>query len=190
MPGLSGNHERGGANSIPPARECPIRTAKCHAVRRPGGRLPETTGEANARPAAVEDKFGEDVDHAMLIKSYGQDSKTSEEVSQARKYSPQICTGSDVRLIEGNPKPSLISTSYVERHNLTIRMGIRRFTRLTNAFSKRIRNHTAAVALDPLYYNFARPHRSLANPYARTPAMAAGVADHIWTREEIAALLD
>ena len=78
----------------------------------------------------------------------------------------------------------------MERQNLTMRMGMRRFTRLTNAFSKTLANHEAAVALHYMHYNFARPHRSLWNPYPRTPAMAAGVADHIWTCEEIAALLD
>lgn len=90
----------------------------------------------------------------------------------------------------GNPDPDRISTSYVERQNLNIRMGMSRFTRLTNAFSKKIENHAAAVALYTMHYNFARQHKSLANPYPRTPAMAAGIADHIWTCEEIAALLD
>lgn len=90
----------------------------------------------------------------------------------------------------GNPDPDRISTSYVERQNLNIRMRMRRFTRLTNAFSKEIENHTAAVTLQFMYNNFARPHRSLSHPYPRTPAMAAGIADHIWTCEEIAALLD
>jgi hypothetical protein len=93
-------------------------------------------------------------------------------------------------LVTGNPDPERISTSYVERQNLNIRMGMRRFTRLSNAFSKKIENHTAAVTLQFMFHNFARPHRSLANPYPRTPAMAAGIADHVWTCEEIAALLD
>jgi IS1 family transposase len=139
---------------------------------------------------AIEAEFGRDVDYAQLIKSYGTSERDREEVSQARKYSPQVCTASEVRVVSGDPTPSLISTSYVERHNLTMRMQIRRFTRLTNAFSKKVRNHAAAVALDTFFYNFGRPHRSLAKPYPRTPAMAAGVADHIWTCEEIAALLD
>jgi hypothetical protein len=86
--------------------------------------------------------------------------------------------------------PARISTSYVERQNLTMRMGMRRFTRLTNAFSKKLDNHMAAIALHLLHYNFARPHKTLANPYPRTPAMAAGIADHVWTLKEIAALLD
>jgi hypothetical protein len=90
----------------------------------------------------------------------------------------------------GNPDPDHISTSYVERANLTMRMNMRRFTRLTNGFSRKIENHAAAVALHFMFYNFARPHQSLKNPYPRTPAMAAGVADHIWSLREIAALLD
>ena len=99
-------------------------------------------------------------------------------------------TGVDVRIIQGDPDPGLISTSYVERQNLTMRMGMRRFTRLTNAFSKKVENLAAAVSLHFFHYNFARPHRSLANPYPRTPAMAAGIADHIWTLDEIAGLLE
>jgi IS1 family transposase len=140
--------------------------------------------------AAIEAEFGEKVDYAQMIKTYGRDGGEGREVSQARKYSPSKVTSQEVHVIQGDPDPALVSTSYVERHNLTMRMGIRRFTRLTNAFSKKVRNHAAAVALDTLYYNFARPHRSLNDPYPRTPAMAAGVADHIWTCEEIAALLD
>ena len=88
------------------------------------------------------------------------------------------------------PKPDIdkISTSYAERHNLTMRMGMRRFTRLTNAFSKKIENHMYAIALYFMHYNFARPHKTLANPYPRTPAMAVGITDHIWTIEEIVKL--
>lgn len=137
---------------------------------------------------AIEREFGRDVDYAMLIKTYGSDGLG--EVPQARKYSPQVVSSQEVRVVQGNPDPDRISTSYIERSNLTLRMSSRRFTRLTNAFSKKIRNHAAAVALHHMHYNFARPHRSLANPYPRTPAMAAGVSDHIWTCEEIAALLD
>jgi hypothetical protein len=89
----------------------------------------------------------------------------------------------------GDPDPAKISTSYVERQNLTMRMGMRRFTRLTNGFSKRVDSHMAAIALHFLHYNFARPHKALATPYPHTPAMAAGIADHIWTLTEIAELL-
>ena len=132
---------------------------------------------------AVEAAFGKDVDYAMLIKVYGQDPDTD------RKFSPPVVLSEDVRVIQGNPDGSKIRTSYVERQNLTMRMGMRRFTRLTNGFSKKVENHAAAIALHFMYMNFARPHKSLANPYPRTPAMAAGLADHIWTCDEIAALL-
>jgi hypothetical protein len=89
-----------------------------------------------------------------------------------------------------NPDPAHVSTSYIERQNLTMRMDMRRFTRLTNAFSRKIENHAAAMALHFMFYNFARPHRTLRKPYPRTPAMAAWVADHVWTLTEIARLLD
>ena len=107
-----------------------------------------------------------------------------------RKFSPPVVLDEEVRVITGQPDTGKISTSGVERQNLTMRMGMRRFTRLTNGFSKKAENHAAAVALHYMYVNFARPHKSLANPYPRTPAMAAGLADHIWTCEEIAAVLD
>jgi len=132
---------------------------------------------------AIEAAFGRDVDYAMLVKVYGSDPDAD------RKFSPPVVLSEDVRVISGDPDASKISTSYVERQNLTMRMGMRRFTRLTNGFSKKVENHAAAVALHFMYMNFARPHKSLANPYPRTPAMAAGLADHIWTCEEIAALL-
>ena len=90
--------------------------------------------------------------------------------------------------LKGNPDPKHISTSYVERQNLTMRMSMRRFTRLTNAFSKKIENHTLAIALHFMHYNFARPNKSLANPYVTTPAMAEGISDHIWTIAEIVGL--
>ena len=134
--------------------------------------------------AAVEEAFGSAIDYAMLIKFYGSDP------NEPRKFSPPVVLSEEVRVIQGDPDPSRIGTSYVERQNLTMRMGMRRFTRLTNAFSKKAANHAAAVALHFFYVNFGRPHKSLANPYPRTPAMAAGIADHIWTCEEIAALLD
>jgi hypothetical protein len=92
--------------------------------------------------------------------------------------------------VEGDPDPDRISTSYVERQNLTMRMGMRRFTRLTNGFSRKVENLADAVSLHFTHYNFARPHSALKERYPRTPAMAAGVTDHIWSLEEIAALLD
>lgn len=133
---------------------------------------------------AVERAFGSDVDYAMLVKIYGTTPESE------RRYSPAECIGTDVRVMQGDPDPSRISTSYVERQNLTMRMGMRRFTRLTNGFSKKVENLTAAVSLHFLHYNFARPHKSLSKPYPTTPAMAAGVADHVWTLTEIAGLLD
>jgi len=136
---------------------------------------------------AIEREFGQDVDYAMLIKSYGVDDNMAASPT-ARRYSPNKVTGEQVRVISGNPDPSLVSTSYVERNNLTMRMGMRRFTRLTNGFSKKVENHAAMVSLHFMHYNFARPHSALGETV--TPAMAAGVADHVWTCDEIAALLD
>jgi IS1 family transposase len=127
---------------------------------------------------------GGDIDWAQLIKHY------QTPYLGAGRYSPPACIGATKKVRLGNPDPSKISTSYVERQNLTVRMGMRRFTRLTNAFSKKVENLAAAVSLHYMHYNFGRPHTTLANPYPRTPAMAAGVADHIWTLQEIAALLD
>jgi IS1 family transposase len=148
------------------------------------GRIQLTTDGHGAYPNAVGLAFRHNIDFAQLIKQY-----TSPREGQAR-YSPAVCIGARVRVDRGNPDPARISTSYVERQNLTMRMGMRRFTRLTNAFSKKLDNHMAAIALHFLHYNFARPHKTLANPYPRTPAMAAGISDHIWTLGEIAELLD
>ncbi len=133
---------------------------------------------------AMEVAFGKDVDYAMLIKEYGNDP------NEPRRFGPPVVLSEQVKVISGNPDETKISTSYVERQNLSMRMGMRRFTRLTNGFSKKVENHAASIALHFMYMNFARPHKSLANPYPRTPAMAAGLAGHIWTCEEIAALLD
>jgi IS1 family transposase len=134
---------------------------------------------------AVDKAFREHwIDYAMLQKIYGAP------VEDQRWYSPPVCIGTKAQVIEGNPDPSKVSTSYVERQNLTMRMGMRRFTRLTNAFSKKVENLAHAVSLHYMHYNFARPHKSLKNPYPRTPAMAAGVADHVWSLREIAELLD
>lgn len=149
---------------------------------------------------AVEQAFGQDVDFAQLVKFYGT------EPGEERKFSPPVVLSEEVRIIQGQPDPEKISTSGVERQNLTMRMGMRRFTRLTNGFSKKAENHAAAVALHYMYVNFARPHKSLVNPYPRSLAMAAGIADHVvdalveqqvvlvlhdlWSCEEIAALLD
>lgn len=133
---------------------------------------------------AVEDVFGADIDYAMLVKLYGA------EPERETRYSPAKCIAAEPHIIQGNPDPSKISTSYAERQNLTMRMSMRRFSRLTNAFSKKIENLEHAVALHFMYYNFARPHETLANPYPKTPAMAAGVSDHIWTVDEIVRLVE
>ncbi len=138
---------------------------------------------------AVELAFGADIDYAMLIKLYGEPAGAGNE----RRYSPAECTGTEKRVITGQPDKGKVSTSYFERQNLTMRMGMRRFTRLTNGFSKKVENLAHAVSLHYMHYNFARPHKTLtkaANGYPTTPAIAAGVADHVWTLTEIAALLD
>jgi IS1 family transposase len=140
--------------------------------------------------SAVEDAFGGDIDYAMLIKQYGEAAGGGE---QERRYSPGECTGIRKEPIVGLPDEREIFTGYVERQNLTMRMSMRRFTRLTNAFSKKFENLAAAVSLHFMYYNFARPHQTLTrarNGYPTTPAMAAGKADHVWTLTEIAGLLD
>ena len=133
---------------------------------------------------AVEGAFGADIDYAMLVKLYGSDPQPQ------KRYSPAKITGTRTHTIMGDSDPGHISTSYVERQNLTMRMGMRRFTRLTNAFSKKVENLAAAVSLHYMHYNFARPHKTLSQPYPTTPAMAAGIADHVWTLEEIVNLLN
>jgi IS1 family transposase len=134
---------------------------------------------------AVEGAFGADVDYAQLIKIYGPDPNAEAE----HRYSPPVCTGTEVNIVQGNPDPAHISTSYVERHNLTMRMSMRRFTRLTNAFSKKLENHMWAIALFFMHYNFCRPHKTLSKHYPKTPAMAAGLTDHVWTIEKMLDLL-
>jgi IS1 family transposase len=124
------------------------------------------------------------IDYAMLEKIYGVDPAAN------HRYSPPVCLGARSEIIAGNPDPEKISTSYVERQNLTMRMGMRRFTRLTNAFSKKVENLAHAVSLHYCFYNFGRPHTTLSKPYPTTPAMAAGVVDHVWTLKEIAELLE
>jgi IS1 family transposase len=130
--------------------------------------------------SAVEDSFGADIDYATLTKIYGEDPQAE------KRYSPAKCLGCKSEVVTGQPDPKHISTSYVERQNLTMRMSMRRFTRLTNAFSKKIENHAAAVALYFMYYNFGRVHQTL----RVTPAMEAGVSSHVWSIEEIVSLLE
>jgi hypothetical protein len=129
---------------------------------------------------AVEDAFGSNVDYAMLVKLYGNDSEPE------KRYSPAECIGCHRVGTVGRPKEENISTSHVERQNLTMRMKMRRFTRLTNAFSKKVENHIWAIALHYMHYNFCRVHQTL----RVTPAMEAGITDHVWTLEEVASLLE
>jgi len=143
-------------------------------------RVQITTDGLRAYANAVEGAFGSGVDYAMLVKLYTGDP------GNEGKYSPGECCGSRPTAITGNPDPKHVSTSYVERQNLTMRMSMRRFTRLTNAFSKKIQNHEYAIALHYMHYNFARIHKTL----RVTPAMEAKVSDHVWSIEEIAGLLD
>jgi IS1 family transposase len=128
---------------------------------------------------AVEEAFGGDADYAMLHKVYGASNEPE------HRYSPATCIGCDMKVVSGDPDPAHVSTSYVERQNLTMRMSMRRFTRLTNGFSKKLENHGHAVALYFMHYNFCRVHKTL----RVTPAMEAGLADHIWTIEELISLL-
>lgn len=134
---------------------------------------------------AIEDAFGSEIDFAQLQKLYGSDPEAE------KQYSPAKCLGCKAKRVQGLPDPEYISTSYVERQNLTMRMSIRRFTRLTNAFSKKVENHYHAIAIHFAYYNFCRPHRSLrtAKNNRITPAMAAGVADRQWKIEKLIGLL-
>jgi IS1 family transposase len=129
---------------------------------------------------AVEEAFGGNCDYAQLHKVY---SATSTE--DHRRYSPATCIGCDMKTVSGVPDPDHVSTSYVERQNLTMRMSMRRFTRLTNGFSKKIENHGHAVALHFMHYNFVRVHKTL----RVTPAMEAGIADHVWSLEELVSIL-
>ncbi len=128
---------------------------------------------------AVESAFGSEVDYAMLQKIYGPG-------LEQHRYSPPQCIGIRSDMVRGNPDPAHVSTSYIERQNLTMRMQMRRFTRLTNGFSKKIENHAAAIALHYMAYNFVKIHKTL----RVTPAMAAGVTDHVWELDEIVALLE
>jgi IS1 family transposase len=129
---------------------------------------------------AVDEAFQHDIDYAMLVKKYG------EAPDAEKRYSPAVCIGIDRQVMRGRPDPEHISTSYVEGANLSMRMGMRRFTRLTNAFSKKLDNHRHALALFFMYYNFARIHQTL----RVTPAMESGISDHVWNIEEIAGLIN
>lgn len=145
-------------------------------------RVQLTTDGHKVYADAVEDTFGTDVDYAMLVKVYGDDDPNR---GAERKYSPSAFVSAIKTPKIGDPDLAHVSTSYVERSNLTLRMSCRRFTRLTNAFSKKVENHAHAIALHFMYYNFGRIHKTL----RVTPAMEAKIADHVWSLEEIAALV-
>ena len=152
-------------------------------------RVQLTTDGHRAYLTAVESAFGAGIDYAMLHKIYA----APEGAGDERRYSPAECTGIELRVVQGKPNLAKASTSYVERQNLSMRMGMRRFTRLTNAFSKKVENLAHAVSLHYMYYNFARPQVTLTKDnggYKTTPAMAAGIERHVWTHRDIAALLD
>ncbi len=147
-----------------------------------------TTDGLHSYLEAVEGAFGDDVDYAQLVKIYGEAPPEDQ-----RRYSPVECVGAVRRGVSGEPDPDYISTSYVERHNLTLRMGNRRFTRLTNAFSKKLENHAHMLALCMVHYNFCRPHGTLNranNGYRTTPAMAAGLADRVYDFDWLVEITD
>ena len=149
--------------------------------RRLANRVQLTSDGHKAYLEAVEGAFGGDVDYAQLVKIYG----SAPEAFKGR-YSPADCTGIRKRTVEGKPDDAHVSTSYVERQNLTMRMHMRRFTRLTNAFSKKVENHAHSVALHFAYYNFVRVHKTLRT----SPAMAAGVTDRLWDVSDLVAVLE
>jgi IS1 family transposase len=144
-------------------------------------RVQLTTDGHNAYLEAVEEAFGNQIDYAMLVKLYGASPE-----SAVGRYSPAECIGIRKQAIEGLPDFDHISTSHVERHNLTMRMQMRRFTRLTNAFSKKLENHYHALSLYFVFYNFVRLHKT----HRMTPAMAAGITDRLWSMEDIVCLMD
>lgn len=146
-------------------------------------RVQLTTDGHSAYLRAVEEAFGADVDYSMLIKLYGEPPAPPE---AARRYSPSECVGTRKDKITGNPDPKHVSTSYVERANLTMRMAMRRFTKLTNAFSKKLQNHAHMVALYALWHNFVRVDKTV----RMSPAMAAGVEMRLWSMENVVAMID
>jgi len=149
-------------------------------AKRLANRVQLTTDGHRPYLNAVEDSFGSEIDYAMLVKLYGNDG------SNDTRYSPAECIGCREVAISGKPDSRHVSTSFVERQNLTMRMHMRRFTRLTNAHSKKVENHIASIAIHYMHYNFCRVHETL----RVTPAMEAGIADHVWSIEEMISLLD
>jgi IS1 family transposase len=150
-------------------------------AKRLANRVQITSDGHRAYLQAIEGAFGGDVDYAQLVKVYGASPE-----SMKGHYSPAECTGARKERIEGNPDMKHVSTSFAERQNLTMRMSIRRFTRLTNAFSKKIEKHALSVALHYMHYNFARIHKTL----RISPAMAAGVTDKLWSVADIVTMID
>ncbi len=144
-------------------------------------RVQLTTDAHKAYLTVVPEAFGFNVDYAQIVKVYGADPKEDQ-----RRYSPAQCLGAEKQHIHGFPKDEHISTSYIERSNLTLRMANRRFTRLTNAFSKKLENHAHMVALYTCWYNFVKWHKSV----GMTPALAAGVTDRVWEMTDLVALVD
>lgn len=147
-------------------------------AERLANRIQLTTDGHRVYLTAVESAFGADIDYAMLVKLYGADRQESE-----TRYSPAECIGINLAVISGRPDPKHISTSFVERQNWSVRTAMRRYTRLSNGFSRKIENHIAAIALNYFAYNFIKIHRTL----RVSPAMAVGVTDHLW---EVSDLVD
>jgi IS1 family transposase len=143
-------------------------------------RIQLTSDGHKAYLEAVEGAFGSDIDYAMLVKLYGESPEAE------KRYSPAVCIGARKTLIEGEPDPKHVSTSFAERSNLNVRMHTRRFTRLTNAFSKKVENHAHSVALFAMYYNLVRIHKTLRT----TLAMAAGVSKRLWEISDIVNVLE
>jgi hypothetical protein len=130
------------------------------------------------------------VDYGQIMKTYG---LPLDETERQRRYSPMVCAGAIKTQVMGKPEVAKVSASYVERQNLSIRMGLRRMTRLTNGFSKKVENHAHAFAIHMMHYNYCRPHQTLtkaAKGIKTTPAMACGLTDHVWTVEEVLGLMD
>ena len=143
-------------------------------------RVQLTTDGLHAYLEATDAAFGTEIDYARLIKVYGSDPNAE------RRYAPPVCIKSTTQIVSGDPDPALISTSYIERQNLTMRMSMRRFTRLTNGHSKKLENHLHALAIHYMHYNFARVQKGIGG----TPAMVAGLADKPWSAEQIVGLVD
>ena len=150
-------------------------------AERLAGRTQLTSDDLKLYVDAVEDVFGAEVDYSQLVKLYGSPAE-----KEARRYSPATCLGCVPKPITGNPDPKHTSTSYVERQNLTMRMSMRRYTRLSNGFSKKLENHVHMVALYTVWYNWARVHKTLRT----SPAQAAGLTERLWSMSDIVELID